>query len=131
MAECFHRVVIGLGSNLDHGAPAKITLAINKLAAMATVLAHSGIYTSVPLNKESDKIYHNAVISAVTCGTMPDFIAYTKSVEKELGRERNKTDEVVIDIDVVMWDEEVLRPHEMERDYFIEGFKKINADTTA
>lgn len=71
--------------------------------------------------------YLNAVCSGFTDCSLADFTELTKSIEKELGRtaESKLTGVVEIDIDIVIWGKDVLKPRDAASDYFAMPFATL------
>lgn len=123
--------VISLGSNIpgDKGT-AIIVQAIQWLTSTYRKVAQSHIYTTLPLSGTGPD-YTNAV-AVVECS--PDTTAATlqdscKRYELECGRDEKARErgEVVIDLDVVFFAEDCLRPGEIGHEYFRKGFSECLA----
>lgn len=107
-----------------------IQQALQWLTSKYTKLAQSSIYTTSPLSgKGSD--YTNAVVivecaEEITATALQDLC---KSYETECGRDEQARErgEVIIDLDVVFFAEECLRPEEVGREYFRKGFSECLA----
>lgn len=71
--------------------------------------------------------YLNAVCSGFTDRSLKELTELTKSIEKEWGRtaESKSTGVVEIDIDIVVWGKDVLRPRDAMSDYFTIPFAKL------
>lgn len=119
--------ILSLGSNIGSEASHKIEKAIQEISTLGRVVKTSGIYATKPYgNPYSETSYNNAVIEVETRLPANVFIERCKEIELQLGRlPKNVTRDVAIDIDVVVWDGKVLRPGEMERDYFLQGFQAL------
>lgn len=71
--------------------------------------------------------YLNAVCCGFTDRSLADFTELTKSIEKEFGRtaESKLTGVVEIDVDIVMWGKDVLKPRDATSDYFTLPFATL------
>ncbi|MDE6682471.1 MAG: 2-amino-4-hydroxy-6-hydroxymethyldihydropteridine diphosphokinase [Muribaculaceae bacterium] len=71
--------------------------------------------------------YFNAVIYGTTNLEYEELNMFLKGYEKECGRtpESKLRNEVVIDLDIVVWDNEIVRPTDFAREFFQIGYKKM------
>ena len=119
-------VIIGIGSNLIDGAELCIQRAISLIEKFGIVVKQSSIYSSKPFARpDSILLYHNSVIEVLTDLAYDDFLRRTKDIEYILGRYHH-SDSVAIDIDIVYWNMELLRPNEIKRDYFLIGYQQLH-----
>lgn len=114
---------ICLGSNTDDG-QSHIENAVSKIADVAYISAQSDLYTS-PSYNGIGKDYYNKVIMGSTAMPLQQFIDYTKQIEVDCGRtQQSKRQGIVpIDIDVVTWNSETIRPIDASRPYYIYGLE--------
>lgn len=86
----------------------------------------SSVYNSVAVNgRDSD--YLNAVMTASTKLDLDDTIALMKQYEAVCGRTPvSKLQGVIpIDIDIVLWNNDVIRPNDFARQYFQRGWQEL------
>ncbi|MGN1238558.1 MAG: 2-amino-4-hydroxy-6-hydroxymethyldihydropteridine diphosphokinase [Muribaculaceae bacterium] len=86
----------------------------------------SSVYNSVAVNgRDSD--YLNAVMTASTKLDLDDTIALMKQYEAVCGRTpASKLQGVIpIDIDIVLWNNDVIRPNDFARQYFQRGWQEL------
>lgn len=122
-----HNAVIGLGSNVAGQRRKAIEEALEWLGRAGTNMVISEIYETNPWGKpEEGPRYRNAVAKLETTLSAETLNEMLKKYELEHGRddEARKAGRVPIDLDIVIWDGEALRPHEINRDYFTIGFKQ-------
>lgn len=110
--------VICLGSNAENSSD-KINMAIKKLAMLGQ-LTSSDIYTS-------EGGYRNCVCILNTSIDFTTLYKQTKLIEEELGRRPNHKNQgkVLIDLDVIYFDSELLRPADAQKKYFLDGFNSL------
>lgn len=85
----------------------------------------SSVYRTPSINGDGS-MYANAVFSGLSSMSDDEAESLCKSYEKAKGRSRIKGDAVVIDLDVVMVDDTVLRPKDYSRGYFTKGFRELS-----
>lgn len=116
-----HTSYIGIGSNVAD-AEAMILQACRKLQDEGCeILRTSGIY-------EVSSPYSNLVARAKSDCTYEKLNAMAKQIEADMGRTREMKPLgiVPIDIDVVVFDGKVTRPHDYEAEYFAKGYREIS-----
>ncbi|MDE7153519.1 MAG: 2-amino-4-hydroxy-6-hydroxymethyldihydropteridine diphosphokinase [Muribaculaceae bacterium] len=124
-----HRIIVGIGSNtIDRWE--RVEKALHWLNEFTMSSKKSSIYHTKPEGKNAGSVnytYANAVFFALTPMAREDLEVKLKQYEVDNGRdERMKTFGIVpIDLDLVYFDEELIRPNEMARDYFRRGYEEI------
>lgn len=122
-----HRVILSLGSNIGNRC--------DNIAAALSALAQSGVeYGSVSSAVESpdDTGRGNAYINvAADCRTDLSLQALKErisEIERQCGRvpSSKATGQMPIDIDVVVWDDEVVSRYDFERPYFKECLHRLS-----
>lgn len=103
-----------------------VETAVLRLSEMLDGFRRSKVIESSDVTGKSAP-YLNAVCSGFTCRSLADFTELTKSIEKDLGRtaESKSTGVVEIDIDIVMWGKDVLKPRDATSDYFTTPFATL------
>ena len=86
----------------------------------------SSVYNTLAVNGR-DADYLNAVISASTKLSLDDAVALMKQYESVCGRtQASKLQGVIpIDIDIVLWNGEVIRPADFAQQYFQHGWQEL------
>lgn len=88
----------------------------------------SNFYETSPFGPNSGiHPYINAVAIVETALAQEEIETRLKDIENDSGRDRNDPNHMItIDIDLVMWNGVVIRPHEIDRDYFARGWKEVS-----
>jgi 7,8-dihydro-6-hydroxymethylpterin-pyrophosphokinase (HPPK) len=121
-----NRLVISIGSNSrDREWQMK-----NGLEWLRSVLSHikeSEVYNSAASNGR-DADYLNAVVSASCRESLDDITAKFKEYENVCGRTpaSKQTGEIPMDIDIIIWNDEIIRPNDYEHEYFKIGWNMIH-----
>lgn len=121
-----HTAVLSLGSNWgDREEAVKNALAQIQCRLGETVT--SEIYFTPPVSGNGAD-YANCVAAVYTDRDADDICLITKQMETEAGRtpERRERGEVPLDIDLVIFDGDILRPADFTRQYFYEGLLQIS-----
>lgn len=119
-------LVICIGSN-SNDREWQMTNCINWLKSILSDCQVSPVYTTPALNGV-DADYMNAVMRAKTHDTFSEINEKLKQYETICGRTpASKLQGVVpMDLDIIMWDNEILRPKDFQHSYFQEGWKHLN-----
>ena len=126
------KVVLLLGSNIGD-VKEHILIAISKLEKMGRVIKRSGILKTFPVEFDSLNIFCNIAVIFDTEYSPIKLLNAIKSIEKEMGRERDSSvygeyRDRIIDIDIVMYDDIIYScerlniPH--HRHLFLRGFSR-------
>lgn len=120
------RVWISLGSNIG-AREEKIRRAAVILRELLGDMRMSEPYLTPALNGR-DPDYMNAVITGFTSADAEALSAVCKEIECELGRtpQSKQRGEVEIDLDVVVWNGEILRKADFSREYFMRGYRQLS-----
>ena len=120
---------IGLGSNTPDR-ETRINEAITYVKGLLTDPKISSIYESEAFNGK-DKPYLNAVIHGMTHLSDEKLIEELKSWETKSGRtvvdDESVEHEVVIDLDLVIYNFRILRQNDFDRHYFNKGYRELLA----
>ena len=120
-----HRVVIGLGSNLAEG-KTLIAQCVDRLGALISFDSPLWIYSTPSISGKGPD-YYNCVMSGVTSLECLELNVRSKEIEIAMGRtdECKLTGAVPIDIDIVMFDGEIMRPRDFSQPYFTIGYERL------
>lgn len=113
-------MAISLGSNYGDKA-ANVANALDWLCGMYGNVRRSSIYRTPPISGVGED-YYNAV---AICDTDEDFMsanAMMKAYEETHGR---SPEAVTIDLDIVIYDGEILRTKDFMREYFKRGYEEV------
>ena len=124
-----NRFVISIGSNSgDRGYQmSQIVTLLNDLFNNISV---SDIYETPAINGK-DAPYLNGVIIGHTSMNLDEAVKTLKELERNQGRrpELKIQGIVPIDIDVVIWNDEIVRMRDYEQDYFSQGYRQLNRNS--
>ena len=127
---------LGLGTNIGNKRRNLITAAALLAERVGDVLALSGFYETEPWGFESNNRFLNAAVKLNTDYSPQELLFITQQIEKELGRTEKSNGtyhDRVIDIDILLYDDEVLQtpelvlPHPLmhERKFVMEPLAEI------
>lgn len=103
--------------------------AFAELQAMGIITDSSSIYETAPYGNPHHPNYLNAVARICTPVEYPELYDTLKTLEQAHGRtpQSKQRGEIPLDIDIVVWNDETLRPQDYTREYFQTGLKEIQA----
>ncbi len=121
-----HRIVIGIGSNTPDKS-VRMSKAIEWLHTWLENMIVSSIYPTLPEGDGVWNEYSNAVAIGHTDLRADEVTARIKEYESANGRtaELKARDIVTIDLDLVIYDDHILRQRDMSSNYFMTGYKEI------
>lgn len=121
-----NRVVLSLGSNIG-GGEELIQKVIEEILPLSTSANFSPIYTTKAYGNVVEPDYKNAVGVITTNFTPHKLNCEFKRIEKELGRQpkSQQCTDVAVDIDIVAYNSDILRPNEVDRDYITIGLEML------
>lgn len=117
--------VLSVASNLPQ-AHEKVLECLNRLNQVLTGLRCSAIYHT-PALKQANTLYFNAVAQGITPLDLEQLNALLKSHEEACGRnsEARARHEVPIDIDIVMWNGNVVKEKDYQQSFFQIGWQEL------
>lgn len=118
-------VAISLGSNTED-AHEQILASLNWLGNVLNEMRSSDVYTTPALH--GDSIYTNAVAIGNTNVPLETLKAMLKQHEADCGRneETRAMHQVPIDLDVVIYGDEVVKEKDFQKEYFQIGFRSLS-----
>ena len=127
---------LGLGTNIGTKRRNMITAAALLAERVGDILALSGFYETEPWGFESENFFLNAAVKLKTSFSPLELLQITQQIEKELGRTEKSNGayhDRIIDIDILLYDDEVLRtpqltlPHSLmhERKFVMDPLSEI------
>ncbi len=120
------KVYIGVGSNVADKAE-RMQLALKFLSGILLEFRCCAPYATHPLCGTGPD-YLNAVACGNTDASVDDFVTVLKTYERKCGRTHSSHGKrVEIDLDLVMADDKILRPDDMEREYFRTGYRTLTS----
>ncbi|MBR5541878.1 MAG: 2-amino-4-hydroxy-6-hydroxymethyldihydropteridine diphosphokinase [Bacteroides sp.] len=122
-----HTCLLCLGSNLD--AAIRLSAARSALLSLFPDIRFSPEMVTEAIGSGFLSPFHNQVAHFTTLLNAESIRAILKDIEQAQGRlPEDKANGIVkLDIDLLMYDDCVLKPKDMEREFVIEGIKMINA----
>lgn len=110
-------VVIGIGSNI--AAESSIGTALRLLGKYVELLAVSSLETTKPIGITDQPDFVNGAVKARTLLQIDTLKKLLKQIEDEMGRDRTapKFGPRIIDMDIVIWNGEVVDNDYYERDF--------------
>ncbi|MCK5215471.1 MAG: 2-amino-4-hydroxy-6-hydroxymethyldihydropteridine diphosphokinase [Candidatus Omnitrophica bacterium] len=121
-------VIIGIGSNID---PKKnIEAAINLISASSGLIAKSKFVQTAPIGFKDQDDFLNGAVRVNTGQSMDELKDQLRKIEKTLGRKRgpNKFGPRTIDLDIILWNNEVIDDDFYGRDFIRNAVSEINPD---
>jgi 2-amino-4-hydroxy-6-hydroxymethyldihydropteridine diphosphokinase len=121
--------ILSIGSN-SHDREWQMTHTLNWLKKHFSDITVSSTYEAAEVTGRFAP-YQNCVMKAATSMTFDEVTAFTKQWESVCGRTPNSKliGSVPIDLDVVIWNGQVVRPHEFEQDYFRQGYLQLKGSS--
>ena len=125
-----NKAIVGIGSNTVD-AKARVEECCNFLSEIATESRFSSVYETEAVGSLPQPNYHNCV--GVLCTSQPfeELKQKFKEMEREAGRlpEHKREGKVIIDIDIVVWNNEIIRPTDLARSYMTIGMEELGIST--
>ena len=118
-------VLLSIGSNVVDRI-ARVNDALTWLSEIIADFRHSTIYATAPYSGVGDE-YANCVAEGFVDLSVDEISALTKEREVAAGRTKDSkiSGKVPLDIDIVIYNDTVLRPKELDRQYFSEGYTQL------
>lgn len=122
-----NRAIIGLASTRTDG-NILLQQAIEILTHTCISAKFSTCYLTAPVGTHSKNDYWNCIGIVESELGFETLKQHYKEMEKNAGRQPNskQTGDVPLDIDIVVWNGEIIRPHDWEQGYFQKGLKQLN-----
>ncbi|HBL74412.1 MAG: 2-amino-4-hydroxy-6-hydroxymethyldihydropteridine diphosphokinase [Bacteroidetes bacterium GWF2_42_66] len=112
-----NRCIIGVGSNID--AEENIRRALEILGNDFPVLGISEMIKTEPIGIKNQAEFTNGAVKIETTLQEDELLHYLKKLEDQLGRDRSlpKFGPRTIDLDIVIWNDQVVDSDYYERDF--------------
>ncbi len=115
-----NKALISIGTNVNR--ETNLALCHELLNGAFSEITYSNTSITTPYGNTYKDDFLNQLAFIYTSETKEEILKRLKSIEKKIGR--NATDKVngnvKIDIDLVIWNDEILKPDDMERSYIID-----------
>lgn len=120
-----NRAVVGVGSNID--AEENIAQARILIAAQLVFLAESKFIETEPIGFSAQPNFLNGAFLVETPLSRTELSVWLKGVEEKLGRIRteNKYGPRTIDLDLLVWNGEIIDEHVFSRRFLQESIKEV------
>ena len=122
-----NKAIISIGSNKDR------TNNINSVTQLLQSSYPGSRFSTPEITEpidlpEGTKPFLNLVAMIPTSESCEDFCSRLKAIEKDFGRDPDDDEEGIIplDIDLIEWNDEVIRPHDLVRPYVVAGMEEID-----
>ncbi len=119
-ADVMNKALISIGTNVNR--ETNLALCHELLNGAFSEITYSNTSITTPYGNTYKDDFLNQLAFIYTSETKEEILKRLKSIEKKIGR--NATDKVngnvKIDIDLVIWNDEILKPDDMERSYIID-----------
>lgn len=122
-----NRVIIGLGSNKER--EVNIALANNLLRDYFKLIFFSDSVYTDPIGEIQNGLFLNQVAIAYTPECPEEINKAFKQMESRLGRtpESKGRGDIPIDIDLLRWNDRILKPDDLQREYVKSLLRTISA----
>ena len=123
-----HKVVIGLGSNIDP--EANLEQAVQELKSRFKVSKRSQWTRTKPIGIQDQPDFYNGALLMETELEQQSLKQELKRIEDILGRDRSlpKFGPRTIDLDILIWNKKVVDEDYYERDFLRKGVEEIIPD---
>lgn len=120
-----HECIIGIGSNIDP--EQNIAAALFFLRQEHELISVSTLVKTSPIGIPDQPDFLNGAARVSTVMEMTEFKSYLKGVEDQLKRDRSapKYGPRTIDLDIVIWDGEIVDPDYYNRDFLKSAVDEI------
>ena len=112
-----HECIIGIGSNIDP--EQNIAAALYFLRQEQEFVSVSTLIKTSPIGITDQPDFLNGAAKILTTMEIADFRSYLKNIEDRLKRDRTapKFGPRTIDLDIVIWEDEIIDPDYNSRDF--------------
>lgn len=120
-----HSCLICIGSNYNR--KENLLLARRRLTVLFPSIRFTGEQETRPLFFRNPALFSNQVARFYTDADAERVVKELKTIEKEAGREKEdkKREKVCLDIDLLVFDNRVLKPEDLKRDYILKGLEEL------
>lgn len=125
-----NKALICIGSNMDR--ETNLTVCKSFLKELFGELNYSDTSVTTPYGQSYKQDFLNQLALFYTDKKKEDVINLLKDIEKSMGRKQKDklTGLVKIDVDLLCWNQEILKPEDMTRRYVTELLSTIRDDRT-
>ena len=122
-----NKAIVGIGSNIVD-AKERVEECCRLLSEISIESRFSSVYETEAVGTIPQPTYHNCVGVLQTSQSFEELKQKFKEIEREAGRlpEHKAEGKVIIDIDIVVWNNEVIKPTDLTRSYMTIGMDELN-----
>ena len=122
-----HKILLGIGTNIDTCFNMK--QATDYLRYYFPNIKFTSTIETKPYGDMFTTPFINALAYFETDKSKDEIQLQLKLIEKKMGRKSSHKKEgvIIIDIDLIKWNNEVLKPDDLKRDYMQQLLQEINA----
>lgn len=119
-------VIIGIGSNID--AEKNIDEMLQILKEKVEIVKVSSMIKARPIGIENQPDYTNGAVKIMTNLNSDDLTVLLKAIEDQMGRDRSapKFGPRNIDLDIVVWNGEIVDDDYYTRDFLQQAVRELN-----
>lgn len=119
-------IIIGIGSNID--ADSNISKMLEILKEKVVILKVSSFITTKPIGIKNQPDYKNGAVKVESGFNQEELTKLLKSIEDQMGRDRTiaKFGPRNIDLDIVVWNGEIVDPDYYTRDFLQKSVQEIS-----
>lgn len=120
--------IIGIGSNID--AEINISHALNILKQAFEVIRVSSLTKTEPIGITNQPDFTNGAVRLNTELNLEQLTVYLKNIEDKMGRDRSgpKFGPRCIDLDIVVWNNEIIDDDYYTRDFLQKSVKEVSGN---
>lgn len=118
--------IVGIGSNID--ADSNISKMLVILQNHVRIVKVSSMLRTKPIGIKNQPDYTNGAVKIESELNQEDLVALLKSIEDKMGRDRSvpKFGPRNIDLDIVVWNGEIVDPDYYTRDFLKKSVKELS-----
>ena len=122
-----NKIIVGIGSNVVD-AKERVEECCRLLSQISIESRFSSVYETEAVGTLPQPNYHNCVGVLSVIQSFDELKQKFKEMEREAGRlpEHKTEGKVIIDIDIVVWNNEVVKPTDLTRTYMTIGMEELN-----
>lgn len=120
------KAFISVGSNYSSG-DKYVRKALIFLKESFADVRSSSVYMTPSVNPDDASVYYNAVVGCmIDDNTSSDILQERLKTYESLAGRTHDSKKVIIDLDLVVFDGEIVRPVDFSRRYFSIGYEELN-----
>lgn len=118
-----NNIILSIGSN-SKDKSAQIDNALKWLSSFIKNYKCSSVYSTFPISGIGDS-YLNCVVSGEVSTDIISTTQILKQYEQKCGRIKESKTSITIDIDIVIFNNDIIKPKDYEYDFFKRGYNEI------